>query len=151
VACREVFSLPTGYPLGASDTTMTVVNQFDCTHIGHCGEQHRERRLDYFSTTPAGETASTISHGGTSWHPPARAVIVGQGNMAGIVSEFLRVQRAECNQQWGGNGSSIGVYNPWSDCVFLCLVSFKSMQVPRLPAAGQACMGHGYKSCGHRL
>jgi streptogramin lyase len=104
------FSLATGYPLGASDTTMTVVTNSSAPTSGHVVTTHAEEIGFTFNHTSGGNSIYDItrSHHGT----PASAVSVGQGNMAGIVSEVSACTTCGVYQQWGGNGSSIGVYNP---------------------------------------
>jgi hypothetical protein len=78
-------SLATGYPLGATDTTMTIVTLAGMPTTGHVVTTHGEEMGYSYVSSSGGNSTYNITrakHGTT-----ASAVAVVIGNMAGVVSE----------------------------------------------------------------
>jgi hypothetical protein len=78
-------SLATGYPLGATDTTMTIVTLAGMPATGHVVTTHSEEMGYSYVSSSGGNSTYNITrakHGTTAY-----AVPVGVGNMAGVVSE----------------------------------------------------------------
>jgi hypothetical protein len=78
-------SLAVGYPLGASDTTMTLVTLAGMPATGHVVTTHSEEMGYSYVSSSGGNSTYNITrakHGTT-----ASAISVSIGNMAGVVSE----------------------------------------------------------------
>jgi hypothetical protein len=108
-------NLATGYPLGAGDSTFTVVTNAGMPATGHIVTTSEEEIGFSYASSSGGNSTYNITRGlhGTT---PA-AVAVGSGNMVGVVSETSVCSTCAVLTQWGNTGqfSANVLLNPGID------------------------------------